>query len=250
MSGIGKQLGYGTSLLIALCAVVGCDVWKPPEPTTGETDRGLVVMYPGAMNTHTEMLGFYLAARLAGVDRAIEIVPWAPSMSFFLNPSEFSEWLKPWATIEADRIAAYQDAHPGAPVALLGYSAGTMVATIVTEQMSPGHEVENVVLMSPGMKADYDLTLMLSKTRDGAVVYWSPRDQVTISQLGPYAAFDAAWARPAAAFGFDLQDVRLTQIEWDESMAAIGNLGDHFDAIINIGWLAAVDPKATPPAAM
>lgn len=224
-------------VLLACLLTCGCNLWIAPAPQSDELARGLVVMYPGALNTEIEMIGYYIALRAAGIDRAIEVVAWAPFLTFFDDPSGFPEVLKPWAQAEALRLAEYQDAHPDCPITLLGYSAGTLAASVVAEQMPDGYAVDRVIMMSPGMKSNHDLTPMLDRTRNGAVVYWSMRDGFTAYSFGMFIADDPGWARPAATFGFDMQDSRLLQVAWDESMTRYLNFGEHFDAYLNIPWL-------------
>jgi len=229
-------------LLCGALLITGCgttdelEIWAPPPPLAGELDRGLVVLYPGATNSTSEMYGFYTALQEGGVDRAIEIERWSPPLLYFFNPSAVGEWIRPWAKSEAARLAKYQDDHPGMPVALVGYSGGALAATIVAEEMPGDHSLDCVVLMSPGMAASYDLMPMLGHTRI-AISYWSAQDVFAIVFLATYQFLDVELGRPAATYGFDLEDPRLTQVQWDSSMLAYGNAGDHIEYLGNLTWL-------------
>lgn len=224
-------------LLVALLAVAGCELWRPPLPTDAQLEHGLIVLYPGATNSSTEMVGYHEALRAAGFQQAIEVVPWSPPLLYFFNPAAIGDWIRPWAKSEAARIAAFQDEHPGATIVLLGYSGGALAATEVAEEFPDGRAVDCVVLMSPGMPANYDLTRMLNHTRGGCVAYSSPQDLFAIVFLASYQVLDVSLARPAATFGFDLVDPRLRQVRWSTDLIAYGNAGDHIEYLGNVTWL-------------
>ncbi len=225
-------------LPLVACANPGCDTWIPPAPTAEELARGLVVLYPGSTNTRTEMQGFYIGLRDAHVNQAIEVVPWSLPLEHFFNPSGFVEQNRPWAAAEAARIVAYQDAHPGAPVTLLGFSGGSMTAIMVTESMPAGRGVDCVIMLTPAVSRHYDLAHMLDRVTGGAIVYWSPRDQIADALVEALGTVDGAFSDAAATYGFASTDDRLTQIAWDPSMAAAyGQNGDHLDFFWNIAWI-------------
>lgn len=195
-------------------------------------------MYPGSTNTHTEMQGFYIGLRDAHVDQAIEVVPWSLPMAHFFNPDGFVDSNRPWARAEAARIAAYQDAHPGAPVTLLGFSGGSMAAIMVSEELAPERSVTCVIMLTPAVSRHYDLTAMLERVSSGAIVYWSPRDQVANAIVGMLGTVDGVFSEPAASHGFAMAHPKLTQIPWDESMAAgYQQNGDHLDFFWNLAWI-------------
>jgi hypothetical protein len=235
----GRRRWRSGRAAIAVCVlwcVGACDVWTPPLPTDEELDRGLVVMYPGSTNTTTELLEFDEGFRAAGIDCAIQIVKWALPMEHFFVPG-YVESHRAWAASEAGRIAEYQDAHPGAPVRLLGFSGGSMAAIMVSEAMPPGHFVDRSVLMSPPVSSQYDLSGMLDHTREEVVVYWSSRDEFTPLLIEAYGTVDGVFSHPAATEGFAMSDPKLRQISWDPSMEAYGNAGDHLDYFWNAPWI-------------
>lgn len=224
--------------IVALSLVgSGCEVWSPPIPSFDEYGRGLIVMYPGSFNTTSEMSVFYSALREAGVDQAIEVIKWSEAGEHFLNPSGFLDSYRPRARSEAARIAAYQAGHPGMPVTLLGFSGGAMAAIVVTEEMPPDQKIDCVILLSPGVSSTYDLNAMLEKTKEGAVAYWSPHEAFTIWLAGLLGTVDGVFERPAGAFGFVTQNPKLRQVEWDSSMLAYGNDGEHLSYLLNGTWI-------------
>ena len=218
----------------------GCDVWHPPPPTPEELDRGLVVMYPGTTNTCTEMIGFYTGLRDANVDQAIEVVPWGLANEPTWAHEEFWSKFPTWAENEAARLAAYKSAHPGAPVTLLGWSAGAMTAIQVTEHVPDGVEVDSVILLSPGVSPDYDLTRMLEKVSGRAVVYWSPKENnlglLLLKLVGTVDGnFDEAVSFAGFRGSYDRR--KFAEVPWQPEMASLGNNGDHLDYFLAIPWI-------------
>ena len=61
-----------------------------------ELNRGLIVLYPGALNSHAEMIGLYSGLRMAGADQPIEVVRWSgPYEDLFDPPRRYArnrEW--------------------------------------------------------------------------------------------------------------------------------------------------------------
>jgi pimeloyl-ACP methyl ester carboxylesterase len=138
---------------------------------------------------------------------------------------------------EAARLAAYQQAHLDRPVTLLGYSAGCWFAVLTAERMPEGTALERVILMSAAIEKSYDLTKALNHTKYGIVHFWSPKDQFTRDISAEFNMGDSTKGDPAASFGFDLQDDRLTQIEWDPAWEQYGYYGEHSDYLILPGWI-------------
>ncbi len=226
-------------LLSVLLLPTGCEVWIPPALTAEELDRGLVVMYPGDFNSTSEMIGLYTGLREGGVDQAIEISKWSPPMESCYAREEFWEKFPAWAAEEAERLAAYQQAHPGAPVTLLGFSGGGMAAIVVAEHMPEGTAVDRVLLLSVGVSPDYDLLPMLENVRDRVIVYWSPREagwgSLLLQWLG---TVDGSFEAAAAISGFSTVHEKLIQVEWTPEMSELGNHGDHLDYFMNIPWIS------------
>jgi pimeloyl-ACP methyl ester carboxylesterase len=171
-------------LIVIASLFTGCDTWRPPAATPEALNRGLVIMYPGAFNTTSEMAGVYAGLRDAGVDQAIEVVPWGLPMANFFMPTEFLGTQLPWAQSEASRIAQYSDEHSDSPVTLLGFSGGAMMCILVAETMPENTSVDWVILMGAGVSPDYDLNPMLERSVRGAVAYWSPLDTISSQITG------------------------------------------------------------------
>ncbi len=224
-------------LSAAFILVSGCELWRPPMATPEELNKGLVVMYPGALNTTTEMVGVHEGLRDAGIDHAIEVVQWGMPLANFLIPTTFLAAQRPWAKIEANRIARYSAEHPGSPVTLLGFSGGAMMCILVAEAMPENTSVDWVIMLGPGVSPTYDLDPMLKCTTRGAVVYWSPIDFLSSQVTVALGTLDGVFGPSAATFGFTARNAKLTQIEWSSANLQNGNDGGHTGYISSASWI-------------
>lgn len=224
-------------LLAVVILTTGCELWRPPETTPDALNKGLVVMYPGALNSTTEMAGVYDGLREAGIDSAIEVVPWAEPGANFLMPTTFAESQRPWAKTEASRIAQYSADHPGRPVTLLGFSGGAMMCILVAEELPDNVSVDWIIMLGPGVSPSYDLDPMLSRTSRGAVVYWSPVDFLSSQITTAFGTLDGVFGPSAATYGFTSKNTKLIQIEWSSSNPQDGNDGGHTSYINSASWI-------------
>lgn len=78
----------------------------------------------------------------------------------------------------ARTIESYLSTHPGGQVNIIALSAGTGVATFALEELRPGYSVENAIMLSSSLSADYDLSKAIPKVNGGIYFFWSPKDPV------------------------------------------------------------------------
>lgn len=194
-------------------------------------------MYPGVLNTTTEMAGTYEGLRDAGVDLAVEVVPWGIPLANFLMPADFSAYERPWAKTEASRIAQYSREHPGSPVTLLGYSGGAMICILVAEEMPDNSSVDWIIMMAPGVSPTYDLNPMLQHASLGAIVYWSSVDLLSSQITNSLGTLDGVFGPSAASVGFTTQSAKLTQIESSSTLTQDGSDGGHTSYITSASWI-------------
>lgn len=225
------------SILSAGCPAI--DVWRPPAPTPEEYARGLIVLYPGSSNLVIEQLGFYTALKESGVDLAIEVRPWGQFLEHVFDPIGTQPRFTEFARQEAARLSEYIRAHPGVPVNLMTYSGGAIVVPQIAAAMPADAPIDRIIMLSPGVASDMDLSAALARTSAGMIVYWSPREEGVYVITEVFGLADGRFDHPAAALGFDETDARLTQVEWSPEMAALGNNGEHLDYFFNIPWIKA-----------
>lgn len=237
--GGATQSCFWSALSAVLCflALPGCDLWRPPAPTSEEANKGLVVLYPGSFNTTIEMVGFYEGLKQANKGVGIEVVTWAPFLDHMIDPVGAQIRNDGRATEEANRLAEYKRAHPGSMVTLLGYSGGCWFAVLTAERMPADVSVDRVILMNAPIRKTYDLSAALAHTTGGIVNFWSPGDTFTRDVGGSFNLADSTRDPPAAMYSFDSTPAGLTQISYQPEWAAYGVYGTHTDYVLNTNWI-------------
>ncbi len=231
-----RRLALSITLALPLL-LASCWIQTPPAPTVEELDKGLIVLYPGISSLPSDMIKWYDAFRAEGIDRAIEVISYGPTLDLIGNLQNFDRNAA-FSRIEALRIAAYMDAYPGRPVTLIGYSGGTAIAVLTTAALPDGYSVDQILLFSSGLSAQYDLTPALDRSKEGIVHFWSPVDELSLFFTNLLGTMDGYYdVPPAATVGFAMEDERLRQWTWTEDMRELGNDGDHTDYLWNEAWL-------------
>lgn len=82
------------------------------------------------------------------------------------------------ANAAAASIRNYQKKYPGAPVGLLGFSAGTAEAIFALEVMPATAQVDQVVLLGTSVSCDYDMTAALKRVKNKLYIFTSTHDQM------------------------------------------------------------------------
>lgn len=78
----------------------------------------------------------------------------------------------------AEKISDYLDQHPQGSVNVIALSAGTGVAVFALESLPARYQIDNLVMLSSSLSADYDLTRALRRVRGGVYFFWSPDDPI------------------------------------------------------------------------
>ncbi len=237
----GQELG-AIVVLLALSVLGGCSF--PAKITTQDRlEHGLVLILPGIEGA--SVLNTNIAKGLSdgGVPSAIEVYDWtAGSVVLFPVTLRALDRNRSQAAKIAAKIMAYQDAHPGKPVHLIGHSGGGGVAVLTLEALPPDRKIASAILLAPAIAPDYDLRKALRRTQYGIWNFWSPYD-VGFLKAGTtvMGTIDGRHTSAAGATGFvtpwglDDEDRRLYgallhQQRYTQKMAEYGHTGGH------IGW--------------
>jgi pimeloyl-ACP methyl ester carboxylesterase len=132
----------------------------------------------------------------------------------------------------AQQILDYQASHPDRPVYLVGKSTGAMIVLLAAEKL-PLASVERIILLSPAVSPNYNLTPALRTTRleivsfhsrlDIPVLHWGTSLVGTADRYYTASAGLNGFTIPVATFEYQ----RLKQIEWSPGKAWYGHLGGH-----------------------
>jgi pimeloyl-ACP methyl ester carboxylesterase len=104
---------------------------------------------------------------------------------------------------------------------VMGLSAGTSVVLLALEQLPAGVEVDNVVLFSPSVSAEHNLTKAMQHVRRNLYATYSPHDAI-LATLAVNA--DGVSGPPAGTVGFRLPK------------QAGGGIDTVYQRVINLPW--------------
>lgn len=121
----------------------------------------------------------------------------------------------------AKKIEKYLDQHPGGSVNIIALSAGTGVAVFALEALPSKYQVDNVVMLSSSLSAEYDLTRALRRVRGGMYFFWSTGDPIlrglvplvgTVDGENTTQVAGAIGARIPSGAGRDTRQMYTTQV--------------------------------------
>lgn len=178
----------------------------------------------------------------AGYSGAGEIVQWNTGLGVVPDQEASVEFKRGKAADCAREIRQYARDNPGAPITLMGLSAGTAVAVFTLESLPPDCQVDNVVLLGASIAANYDLTRALQRVRNRMYVFTSEKDAVLAYMVPMAGTADRQQGVDSAGLrGFQIplrgstdtrtQYAKLVHIRWKPEFAWAGNLGGHVDAV-------------------
>lgn len=231
------------AVLSGLVPLVGC-MPAVRYVTPQRTSRGYTMILPGIEGGSVWNMNIAAGLVDGGVPSEIEVYDWTLSVVGFAANLRF-QWRNEQEALKiANKIAAYQNLHPGCPVHIIGHSGGGGIAIMALERLPAGHEISSALLLAPAVSPDYDLRSALRRTRFGIWNYYSPYD---VGFLGAgtsvMGTVDGKWTRAAGNVGFHLPArlsdadrqlyvTRLHQQPYTREMSRSGHDGGHG------GWAA------------
>jgi pimeloyl-ACP methyl ester carboxylesterase len=146
-------------------------------------------------------------------------------------------------TVEAARVAKMITelvrAHPDARVTISCHSGGAGIIIWALEQSPEDVKVDAVLLLSPALSPNYDLSKALRHVRRKVYSIYSPYDVVvlgvgtrmlgTIDGVKMEAAGKVGFAKPQAADAAQYE--KLVQVRYDSRWVKLGNIGDHIGSL-------------------
>jgi pimeloyl-ACP methyl ester carboxylesterase len=234
---MNRTTGLVLAAIVALAA--GCGGKTRNSGNADPYEEGLVVLLSGAGGMMGETDRIRDGLRNAGVRRAIETFRW--SRGSVLSDQTGVEANRRKAHELSRRIEAFKDVSPGAPVHLIGVSAGTGLAVWAAEDLEPGVSVTAIILVASSLDTGYDLSKAMRKTQDGIYSFKSMADSVlalgvtwagTVDRNGGLAGglvgFGVPWG--ASEETKQLYKEKLHEIPWWPPDVVYGHVGDHLGA--------------------
>jgi pimeloyl-ACP methyl ester carboxylesterase len=205
-----------------------------PEISDAQLDRGCVLILPGIEGNRWQLSGMQRGLRAAGIDQAIDIIPWGTpplisSLPNLINIDKNRERAKKIA----ERIVTLRRDRPDAPITLIGFSGGGGLAVLTLEVLPDGVTVDRTILIAAAISSRYDVRRLLPRCGDGLVNIYSRLDPVVGAGTLLMGTIDRRHSVSAGHCGFvDHDDVilespYLTQIGWTTAWLKHRHLGGH-----------------------
>lgn len=245
------SLCYSTLGLLLLASSVGCSS-KPVADLKFRADRkerltqGCVFYFDGAGGgtTKANYAGGVIEGMLeAGYRGAGEIVSWETGKGLIKDQDASVEYKRSKAKEGAVSIQRYQKDYPGAPLGLLGFSAGTAEAIFALEELSVTEPVDRVVLLGTSISRDYDLTEALKRVKGKLYIITSTHDHMVGTMMKFSGTADRKRHDPGAGIkGFvlpagateetkKLYAEKIDTIPYSKDFRKDGDKGHHFDNV-------------------
>lgn len=216
---------------VLLSMNAGC--FQSPKVTDAQLDRGCVIMLPGIEGHAWQLKGMYEGLRDAGIQRAIEIIPWgSPPLSSLPNLMDIEKNRKRADAI-ACKIESYRSARPDAPLTFVGYSGGGGLAILALEALHKDIQVDQTILIAGAISNRYDVDRVLPHCRDGLVNIYSRLDPIVGAGTSVFGTIDRKKVISAGHSGFVDEDGellkrdKLRQIAWSLEWVKLGHDGGH-----------------------
>lgn len=207
----------------------------------GRLRQGCVLVLPGIETPSVFNSNVATGISQAGWKGAIEIHDWTSGV-FLLWPWHLCAHRTNQVRARelADKIVAYQDEYPGAPIHLFGHSGGGALIVMALEALPEDRQVTTATLITPAISPDHNLSTALSKSQCGIWHFHSAGDVLLLgagtSVLG---TLDREFRPSAGWLGFNrpedlgefeqqLYNDKLHEIPYELDMLRYGNIGEHF----------------------
>jgi len=178
----------------------------------------------------------------AGYSGAGEMVSWESGEGLVADQTASVAFKRSRAIEVARRVQLYQQAQPGSPVNILGFSAGTGQAIYALEALPETAQVDTVVLLGASFSRDYDLTQALKRVKHQLYIFTSTHDHMiglatkigdtTDRKHDPSVGIKGP-VLPAGATAEtrQLYAQKIKLIPHTKAMKQDGNKGRHFDNV-------------------
>jgi pimeloyl-ACP methyl ester carboxylesterase len=249
-------LASGAIGLMALL-LVGCASPVPVQPlgTAAPFGHDATLIYvPGIGGRGSSDAAWMRGLRAGGYDGKIEIIDWTGPIDPIAALWDHRLHRRQ-ARLIADRIRGLRTAGPGAPIILVGHSAGAGLVVLALEDLPQGTQVDDMMLLAPALSRTYDLTAALRHVQGRADVFTSDRDTLvlgigtsifgTVDGAHGDAAGHAGFVRPRRAPG-ELY-AKLHTHPFSDARQSLGDDGGHFGVLSSNVATALVAPLLPRP---
>jgi acetyl esterase/lipase len=231
--------------MVWLKTVLACSALFLAASGCADAKKGPIIYYLDGAGWYSSSPSVSAGLRKAGYTGEFQTFSW----SAFLGPAHdhlVTAHDKGTARRLAHLIERKRSRDPEGQINLMGLSAGTAVVLSALEQLKPGVQVDNVVLFSPTVSGERDLTRIMQHVRRNLYATSSPSDGI----VGAIAVnADGKPGIPAGRRGFKLPRKsdritreaysRVVNLPWQPSYIGFDWTGGH-TAVTNRDFVAGV----------
>jgi alpha/beta superfamily hydrolase len=179
----------------------------------------------------------------AGYQGAGELMSWETGQGLMADQKASVEYKRERAKESAASIRRYMEKHPGRPVELLGFSAGTAEAVFALESLPETTQVDHVVLLGASISRDYDMTQALKRVKHKVYIVTSTHDHMLSIAMPLSGTADRKFHDPGAGIqGFllpsnasketkRLYSEKITTVRYSKDFRKDNDKGHHFDNV-------------------
>lgn len=232
----------GCAIAFLLTSLAGCSSGHPADEKL-RSERGYIYYLDGSGggNAITNWSGgVRQGLRDAGYDGFGEMFVWETGLGVAADHGSSVSYKKERAAELAAKIVAFHRANPRTPITLMGLSAGNAVLIYTLEALPLEPIINDVVLLSSSVSADYNLTDALERVSGHCYVFTSQRDSVLLllvpvggtadRKAGNVATMGVEGAKMPAGASRD-QYKKVIEIPWSPEFARLGHAGGHTDSV-------------------
>ncbi len=227
-------------------------------------DRGYVIVLPGIEGRSLLNRSIVRGLVSANIPYGIEIHDWTYGpLAYFWNLRDRRRHRAQAEEIAA-KLTRYRQAHPTAPVYLIGHSGGGAMTLFTLERLPDTVTISGGIMLMPAISPSYDVAPALAHTTRGLWNFSSWGDAVFVG-LGTAlcGTCDGKHRLSAGMVGFSSPrrtaddssrdgQPRLHEMPYRPAMLRDGNLGGHFSPVnprFVRRWVAPIVLGSEPPAA-
>lgn len=193
-----------------------------------------------------------------GFKGIMEAYRWQTGAGFAVDHMSSPEYKKDVARGLAKKVTEHRRAYPDDPIYLGGLSAGCAVVLYALEELPRDVSVDQVILLSSSVSADFDLTPALAHVRGRIYAFTSSGDVVLKDLAANFGTADGkkvgtdisglrgfhppgAPARVETCYGG-----KVVNIPWRPEFAKYGHNGGHTDSVASAFVAKYVAPLVKP----
>jgi hypothetical protein len=195
----------------------------------------------------------------AGFKGIMEPYRWQTGAGFAVDHMSSPEYKRGAAKGLAEKITDHRRKYPDDPIYLGGLSAGCAVVLYALEELPADVSVDQVILLSSSVSADFDLTPSLRHVRGRIYAFTSDRDAVLRDLAANFGTADGkkvgtdiagirgfhepgrAAVRSETAYGGKVQN-----IAWRQEFAKYGHNGGHTEVVASAFVERFIAPLVVP----